>query len=877
MRTVSRILVRLRALVFRRETDAELDEELRYHLEREVERNVANGMAPDVAQAAARRAFGNLSVATEQARDATRWRRIEELRQDIVYAFRTFARAPMFVVTVVATIGLGLGLLSSAFTFFDAYVLRPHAVRDPYSLYEATQSRNNQQHRFTWAEYQRLTAAGGSFFTESFGYVSQSARLRGHPAIGQLVTGNYFQMLGVPPALGRTLVPSDAVAPGGNAVIVLSHQAWRTMFGADSAVIGTRVNVNGTTLAIVGIARDGFGGLGSAPYDFWIPITMIGSIGPVPGLFGPTQSEGLAVVGRLAPGVTAEATTARLSTWLRSETADRAPIERVGGVTLLPRGSSMPRTPEIIALFAPVTIAFLLVLLIACANVGNMMLARGMARQREIGIRLALGAGRGRLIRQLLTEAVVLAVPAGLVGFLVSRATIGVSLAVMFNTVPHAYVGYLRVIPLDVDVRVLTFMMLSAVGAAVLFGLAPALQATRPNIVQASRGDFDTQFRPSRLRNGLVVAQITLSVVLLVCAGVLLSGVRHTERLTPGVRTENIVQVAVLPQMRERSIDALRREPMVRSIASSSSTPLDARFSSVSLIASDRPSEKANYNLVSPEYFNVVDLPIVSGRGFTADEGRSRAPVVVVSRSTARHFWPDADPIGQTLTVATTDQDYRFLARYHVARVIGVTSDAVPGWIGGNRADPTVYYPQQVDANSSSLLVRVSIDAERARARLERTLATVDSGAVQEMHTMEQSLAVQVYPFRAMYWLASSLGVIALLLTLTGVYGVLAYVVAQRRKEFGIRAALGAGSATLIASVLRQSMRLSLIGVGLGLVFALAISRLFASVVVVIDTFDTAGYAGGTALVLVVCLFASYVPSRRAAAANPVEALRADS
>lgn len=879
---LSSLLVRIRALLLRRRSDAELDEELRYHLDRETERNVARGMSPSEAHDAARRALGNVTVVTEAARDTMRWRLVEELRQDVSYGLRVFRRAPLFVITVVATIGLGLGLLSSAFTFFDAYVLRPLAVRDPYSLYAvAWTARNDQKHRLTWPQYERfasMTEQGASPFTETFGFAMQSARLQGRSVIGQLVTGNYFQMLGVPPALGRMLVPSDAAAPGSGAVVVLGHQAWRTIFGGDSSVIGRRVALNGTSLTVVGVAREGFGGLSSTPFDFWIPISMIGAIGPVPDLFGPRQPEGVFVVGRLRSGTTTTAAEGRIAAWLAAETADRSPLERSASVTLLPRGTSMPTSPDLIAIFGPVAAAFLLVLVIACANVANMMLARGMVRQREIGIRLALGAGRGRLIRQLLTEAVLLAVPSGVLGFVVSRAAIAVSLGVMYGTVPRAYIDYLRVVPLDVDLRILAFMMTSAIVAGIAFGLAPALQSTKPNIVHASRGDFDTQFRPSRLRSALVVAQITSSVLLVVSAGILLSTARRSEELEPGIRTRNVIQVELTAHAKDGILDALRHDPTVRTIATSSSTPLDGRFSDVSLVVAGRRSERTSYIVVSPDYFSVFDLATVNGRMFTADEARSRAPVVVVSQSAARHFWPRSEPIGQTLTIASTDPDYDRLTSYHTAQVIGVTRDAVAGWIGSSPSDPVVYYPRPLDETVSRLLVRVGIESDQARPKLERTIAAVDSGAVQSIHTLEESLALQIYPFQAMYWVASALGVIALLLTVTGVYGVLAYVVAQRQREFGIRMALGAGASSVIALVLRQSIRLSLVGSAIGLVMAFGVSRLLrVAFWRLVSAFDMPGFVGGPAIVIVACLVAAYIPSRRAAAANPVDALRADS
>ena len=874
---LARLLVRLKALVFRRATDAELEEELAYHLEREADRNVARGMSPDSAVDAARRVFGNPTLVAELARDASRWKTIEELRQDLSYAVRTFRRAPLFVLTAVTTIGLGLGLLSTSFTFFNAYVLRPFEVRDPYSLFDATWiSRNGASHRFNWEQYQHIREMR-TVFSDMVAHSRLHARLRGRSATGQLVTGNLFEMLGVSAALGRTLLPSDSDGPGGAAVVVLSHEAWKTIFGGDSSVVGSRLNILGTTFTIVGVAREGFGGLTSAAYDFWIPITMIAAVGPTPGLFGPTMPEGVVITLHLAHGVGPGKATATLVELMRRETSDRPVVGRAIDVTLIDRSTSMPRTPDTMAVFAPVIIAFLLVMLIACANVANIMLARGMSRQREIGIRLALGAGRGRLIRQLLTEAILLALPSGIIAFLVSRGAVWLSTGLIFATVPKSYVEYIHIIPLDPDGRVLAFMTIVALCAAVLFGLMPALQATRPNIVQASRGDFDTQFRPSRMRNALVVTQVTVSVLLLISAGVLLSSARRTALLNPGVRTRNVLQLVLLPRVRDKSLDVLRRDRNILGLASSSSTALDGTFSEVMISASGAPAQRVSYNVVSQNYFMVLELPILIGRGFSDDEARSRAPVAIVSQSTAEHFWPGRDPLGESLSIPPTDRDFAYLEPYHATRVIGVTRDAVPGVLVKSPATPTVYFPLPLDANVNQIIARVGGATERARATLEQALAAVDSAAVVEMHSLDEALTLQVYPFRAMYWVASVLGVIALVLTVIGIYGVLSYVVAQRRREFGIRLALGASGPSLVALILRQSLRLSITGILIGVPLALGVSRLFASILFNVDTYDVPGYAIGVGLVLATCLGAAYAPSRRAASVNPVEALRADS
>ena len=349
-------VVRLRSLVARRGTDAELDEEIRYHLDREIERNMAAGMSSDDAREAATRAFGNVTVATERARDAWRWTWLEELMQDVAYALRTFRRAPTFVVTVVATIGLGLGLLATAFTLFDAYALRPVSVRDPKSLYDVSwHSRDGMWHNLTWPQY-RAICASRDVFTECLATAHLQARIRGVPMIGNLVSGNYFEMLGASPALGRVLRPDDAAVPGTNPVIVLSYDTWQSTFGADSAVVGTAVAIDGVRFRIVGVAREGFTGLQSVPLQFWIPITMSGSLESSPDFFAPPPADvyGVRGVGRLRPGVTPDVAATMLGATLRSTMAEVPPPRRLNDVVLEWRGTPIPLTHEAIAAIAPI-------------------------------------------------------------------------------------------------------------------------------------------------------------------------------------------------------------------------------------------------------------------------------------------------------------------------------------------------------------------------------------------------------------------------------------------------------------------------------------------------------------------------------------------
>ena len=869
-------LVRLKSLVARRRTDAELDEEIRYHLDREIERNLAAGMSPDAARAAATRALGNVTVATEQARDAWRWSWIEETRQDLAYALRTFRRAPTFVLTVVATIGLGLGLLATAFTLFDAYVLRPVAVRDPMSLYDVSwHSRDGMWHALTWPQY-RAICSSQEVFTECLANPHLQARIRGRPMIGQLVSGNYFDMLGASPALGRMLRPEDSTVPGTNAVIVFSYDTWQSVFGADSSIIGAAVAIDGVRYRIVGVAREEFRGLESVPLQFWIPITMSGSLATSADFFATPPAPGVRVVGRLRPGLAPNAASAMLTARLRSTMVDLPPARRLDDVVLESRGTPVPLTRDALAAVAPIVLAFFVVMLIACANVANVMLARGMARQREIGIRLALGAGRARLIRQLLTESVLLSIPSAAAGYVVSRLAISVGTIVMFASVPPSYRAFVRPMPLSPDLRIVLFVMCAAVGSAALFGLAPAIQSTRPSVVHATRGDFDSNLRPSRMRSGLLLVQIAMSVLLLVTAGILLRIARESDQRLPGIRTANLVQIGLNRLGRDAAISRLRATPGVLRLASATAPPLDGIFDDVEAGRSPNFFETIKFNIVSPDYFAALDLPILRGRNFTAEEAEARAPVAMVSEATAAHLWPGVDPVGRQIFLGANAIGRVLPSTSRAATVIGVVRNVAPGWIGLPHDLPIAYYPGPLEGIGSSFIVRVAGDADVARVAIDRMLSESDSIAVRDIHTIDESLAVQRWPFHVAYWVASLIGGIALLLTITGVYGVLSYVVAQRTRELGIRIALGATPTALVGLVLRQLLKLALVASLGGAVLAMGASRLLQSVLVVFDAYDPGGYAIGLAVVLGSCLAAAYVPAQRAGKADPVVALRAE-
>jgi hypothetical protein len=389
------LFLRLRALFAWRRVESELDEELRFHIEMQTRKNLAAGMRHDDAARHARIQFGGVAQAQEECRDARRTGFFETLFQDVRYAIRGFRRTPGFAFTVIATVALGLGLNTSLFTAFNAYVLRPLAVRDPYSLYRYTWiNRNGDGHMFSWREFQGLCSQNPAFSeimaVDQLGF----ARAEGHIMFGQLVTGNYFRMLGIEAALGRTLYPEDAAAPGSAPVVVLSFKTWLNKFAGDPDIVGKKIFIHGYPLEVVGVARGGFTGLSEVPLDFWAPLTMAAQLEPGPSLFAVQQPERLNIIGRLRRELSPRQAAAALTAWAQQTTTGRPAPEKATGTVLRSEATTIPLDPIVIAAFSPIIVAFGVVLLISCANVANMMLARAMARQREIGIRLAIGAAR---------------------------------------------------------------------------------------------------------------------------------------------------------------------------------------------------------------------------------------------------------------------------------------------------------------------------------------------------------------------------------------------------------------------------------------------------------------------------------------------------
>jgi predicted permease len=867
------LLLRIRGLFLRRRAEQELDEELRFHLEMSARKNAAAGA--DAGRLAQVR-FGTIDSVKEECRTVRGTELVETTLRDIKYALRGFRRSPLFVLTVVGTIALGLGLNTALFTIFNNFVLRTFPVHDPYSLYAFSWTdRAGHEHSFTWNEFGEFSKNNPAF-SEVVAMHYFYARPEGRPLMGALVTGNYFQMLGGVAALGRTLIPDDSSAPGREPVIVLSYSAWQNKFGADPNIIGRKLVLHGYPLLVIGVTKEGFGGLDPAPLDYWAPLTMAGRLEGGPGRFFKDNSD-IMIVGRLKHGTSVSQAEAALTGFARQVTGDRREFEKATNVFLQSRATAIRLSARVIAMFSPLGIAVGLVLLLACANVANMMLARAMARQREIGIRLSLGAGRRRLIRQMLTESLLLAIPAGLAGFLVSRMAIEAGLRIMYATLPHDMAEIVPRISLPQDVRVFGFMLIAAFASALLFGLAPAIQSTRADVMLAARGEFTSDARPMRLRNTLVIVQITVCALLLICSGVLIRGESAMRSFDVGFRTHGVIFMDAPAKGRPLILQQLKSDSTIEAIAAAASIPLNGILPPV-LISAGVGAKTSDgwYNFVSPEFFSLLDIPILEGRNFTADEARSGAPVAIISQLTARRLWPQGNALGREIYIRHDDRRNwgSELPRHPALRVVGVTRNIISCTIPYGPDPPLIYFP--ATTANYSVLIRVNGNVENARLRLDKELSTLAGEDIQDIHSMDQAFALSVYMFRVGSWVGMLLGGLALALTLSGIYGVLSYLVTQRTKEIGIRMALGASVGGVTRLVMTQSMRLAGVGLGLGTAMALGVSRFLASHLVFINTFDLLAYSAGVFLVVAAALGAAYFPSRRAARIDPLTTLRYD-
>jgi predicted permease len=885
---------RFRSLFFRETRESDLNFELQLHLEREAERLQATGLSPDEAHRQARRLFGGVDQIKEDCRDARGTVLFESVLRDIRFSWRSFRRAPLVAVTIVTTVALGLGLIAVVFTILNAAIFRPDAVRNPSELFSITRQRSGgaEPEIFTRPQYEALLRETG-VFSEAFGITSDvQSWIEGIRREGRLVTGNFFRVLGVSAARGRTLTPSDD-EPGRPPVIVLSHRAWSQQYASDPDVVNRTIRVNGASFQIVGVTPEDFRGLSiiAAP-DFWAPLSVLDQIRPSQGREG---AFGFQIVGRLKTDISRAQGLAQLLAWDSRRSPEVSRERAMASLALESRTGTIPLSTDVMLAFVPLFFAFGLILMIGCANVANLLLARSVARQREIGIRLAIGASRRRIIWQLLIESLLLALISAALAFVISRLVLEGVVYVVIATFP-ADIGNIRLVVPPADWRVALFLLAGAMVSTLLFALAPALQATRVELLRAVRGEVVRDGRPGRARDGLVALQVTGSVMLLICAAVFLRSSWAAATIDPGIRTAGVLGVRVVDEQRRGAIlDVLRREGSVDSVAGS----WPAGFGGLGGLPASAQGAGAKvsvtYEFVTPEYFDVFDIRLVRGRGFSETERSESAAVAIVSEGVARQLWPGRDPVGQVVRVephplvltggeaesgVRNPNDPKLQARS--VAVVGVARDVAGFRLGGARLGGAgIYMPITTETAAAALTIHVRADTERARQQLVDRLAAIDPNMA-EISTMRTIARAEVYLLTIPFWLTLILGVLGLLLTFSGLFSVLSYLVEQRTREIGVRMALGATSRGIVALVMSQSARP--VGFGLllggGLTLALGAvllaTRAAAQIGSTVHVFDPLAYAAGVLWIVAACASAALIPSLRAARIDPVAALRQD-
>jgi predicted permease len=873
---------RLQSLLFRERREADLREELSLHLEREAERLRAAGLSPEDAHHQAQRVFGSVEAVKEACRDARGRRLLDALLRDVSYAFRSFRRTPLVALTIVATLGLGLGLVAAVFTILNAFVFRVDAVRNPHELFafDRTEAAGSSA-TVTRADYDSLVRDTDVFV----GVVAFGAEVDrwvdGRRLEGALVTGNFFHVLGAGALRGRTLAPPDD-EPGSRQAIVLSHRAWVLHFASAPDVVGRRLLVNSVSAEIVGVMPEDFRGLTAAAPDFWAPIGL-----PGPALAqrdGPKPSDPVRIVGRLRPGVSRGQALGALVAWDRHRAAARSSDPSSARVTLEPRSGTVPLSGEVLAVFMPLFFAFGLVLVVGCANVANLLLARAVARQREIGIRLATGASRHRVVRQLLTESLVLALGAAALGLGISRLVLGGTVAAVLSTMPPD-IGNVRLAVPPMDWRIVVFLIVGAVASTAVFALAPALQATRLDLVRAMRGEVIRQARPGRARQMLVGVQVTGAALLLICAAVFLRGAAASATADPGIRTSDVVMATIgNEQARVAMLDAVRSEPVVARVSATWPGDISGR---AAFARGESGKSAVTYQFASPEYFDVLGIRIVRGRGFSDSERNPDAAVAIVSESVARRLWPNREAFGQVIHLepdpaspAAQPHEPALVARSAV--VVGVAGD-VAGFrfIGMRAAGAGIYLPIDAAVPGTRLTMRVHGDPERARRVLVERLSAIDPD-MEQVSTLRTMARMETYFLGVAFWLTAALGALALVLTLSGLFSVLSYLVEQRTRELGVRMALGASGKRIGALVLSQLARPVAAGliVGASLTAALGAGLLAtpaaAEISATIELFDPVAYAVSLLAIVAASACAALLPAHRAGRIEPFKALRHD-
>ncbi|HEV2914607.1 MAG TPA: ABC transporter permease [Pyrinomonadaceae bacterium] len=880
------LIARLRGLLRREAVIEDIDEELRLHVELEMESNIERGMPPEEARRAALRSFGNMGRIKDMAYEIRGGGILDTLWQDLRFGLRMLLKHKGFTLVAVVTLALGIGANTAIFSVVNGVLLQPLPYPDPDRIITIWEpSRDGHTLGLTDVEFFYFHEQN-RVFEEVAAYATGATNLTGdgnEPArvLATWASAGFFDVVGVKPALGRAFVADDD-KPGAAQVAVLSHGLWQRRFGSDPNIIGRQVSLNGRSRTIIGVMPRGFE-FDDKEVELWLPLGLDrADLNP--------GARSYSAIARLKPLVTLEQARAEMNA-LAAQLAEDSKKRYTDAVNTTQSLNLIPLYELIVGDVRPALLIMLaaigFVLLIACANVANLLLARAETRQKEIAIRIAIGAGRLRIIQQLLMESIVLSVLGGAMGLLLAIWGVGALVAIAPASIP-------RTNGIGIDGMALVFTLSVSLLAGIIFGLAPALQSSKPDLDSSLKegGRHTTGVAGRRTRRILVKAEIALALVLLVGAGLMLKSFWRLLNTDSGFDPKNVLTARItLPESKypqqqqvdafyEQLLERIRALPGVQSAATVTYLPLSGFNSNASFEIEGRPrasegsEQNADYRMISEDYFRTMGIALVRGRSFEGSDQEDAPGVVIINETMAHRFWPDEDPLGKRINLGVPGSPW--------LTIVGIVRDVKQRGLD-DRPKPMMHFLHSQNAYSkglgiwrqSSLVIRTASEPLALSSAVKSAVQTMDKDLpVARIQTMQQVLDRSVSQPRFTMLLLVMFAVVALLLAAVGVYGVMAYSVTQRTHEIGIRMALGARRSDVIRLIVGQGIKLALVGVGLGMIGAFALTRVISSLLYNVSPTDPAVFAGVSVLLTMVSLLACFVPALRATRVDPVIALR---